>query len=354
MESAEVLALVGGHVEAEILLRNEYLAAENAILKSKLEGRLRFTHEERVRLAKIGKQLGRKALADVGPIVKPDTILKWFRELVAKKFDGSKHRRYPGRPRVDPEVERLVVRFAEANSTWGYDRIQGALANLGYEIADQTVGNILKRNGIPPAPTRSRNTTWADFIRAHADSIVAADFFTAEVLTGGGPVTFYVLFFIHLASRRVRIAGITEHPDEKWMMPIARNETMVDYGFLDGRRYLIHDRDGKFCPAFRRIIKDAGVEPLKLPARSPNLNPVAERWVKSVKTENLSRLVLFSEDALRRACSEYLRHYHEERNHQSFGNRLLFPEVSTTETEGRINCRERLGGLLKFYHRDAA
>lgn len=354
MESAEVLALVGGHVEAEILLRKEYLAAENAILKSKLEGRLRFTDEERVRLAKIGKQLGRKALADVGPIVKPDTILRWFRDLVAKKFDGSKHHRYPGRPRVDPEVERLVVRFAEANSTWGYDRIQGALANLGYEIADQTVGNILKRNGIPPAPTRSRNTTWADFIRANADSIVAADFFTAEVLTDGGPVTFYVLFFIHLASRRVRIAGMTEHPDEKWMMQIARNETMVDFGFLEGRRYLVHDRDGKFCPAFRRIIKDARVEPLKLPARSPNLNPVAERWVKSVKTENLSRLVLFSEDALRRACSEYLRHYHEERNHQSFGNRLLFPEVSTTETEGRINCRERLGGLLKFYHRDAA
>ena len=167
-------------------------------------------------------------------------------------------------------------------------------------------------------------------------------------------MTFYVLFFIHLASRRVRIAGMTAHPDEKWMMQIARNETMVDFGFLEGRRYLIHDRDGKFCPAFQRIIKDAGVEPLKLPARSPNLNPVAERWVKSVKVESLSRLVFFSEEALRRACSEYLGHYNEERNHQSLGNRLLFPEVSTTETVGRINCRERLGGLLKFYHRDAA
>ncbi len=351
MESAEVLALVGGHVEQEILLRNEYLAAENEILKCKLEGRLRFTDEERVRLAKIGKRLGRKALKDVGCIVKPDTILKWFRELVAKKFDGSKQRRYPGRPRVDPEIEKLVVRLAEANPTWGYDRIQGSLANLGHDISDQTVGNILRRNGIPPAPTRSRNTTWADFIRAHADSIVAADFFTAEVLTGGGPVTFYVLFFVHLASRRVRVAGITEHPDEQWITQIARNETRVDCGFLEGRRYLIHDRDGKFCPAFLRIIKDAGVEPLKLPARSPNLNPVAERWVKSVKVETLSRLVFFSEDALRRALGAYLSHYHKERNHQSLGNRLLFPEPVTLQTNGKIVCKERLGGLLKFYYR---
>ncbi len=158
---------------------------------------------------------------------------------------------------------------------------------------------------------------------------------------------------MHLASRRVRIAGITEHPNEQWMMQIARNETMVDCGFLEGRRYLIHDRDSKFCPAFQRIIKDAGVEPLKLPARSPNLNPIAERWVKSVKVEALSRLEFFSEEALRRASREYLHHYHEERNHQSFENRLLFPEPGTTEAGGRTTCSERLGGLLKFYYRRA-
>ncbi len=353
MESSEVLAIVGGHVAGEILLRNEYLAAENEILKSKLGKRLRFTDEERVRLAKIGKRLGRKALADVGCIVKPDTILKWFRELVAKKFDGSKNRRSPGRPRVDPEIEKLVLGVAEENPSWGYDRIQGALANLGYEISDETVGNILRRNGVPPAPTRSRNRTWADFIKSHCESIVATDFFTAEVLTSGGLVTFYVLFFIHLASRRVHIAGITEYPDEKWMMQIARNETMVDCGFLDGRRYLIHDRDGKYCPAFLAIIKEAGVEPLKLPARSPNLNPIAERWVKSVKVETLSRLVFFSEDSLRQALIQYVAHYHKERNHQSFDNHLLFPEPGSLQTEGEIACKERLGGLLKFYYRKA-
>lgn len=354
MESAEVLAIVAGHVEEEILLRNEYLAAENEILKSKIGKRLRFTDEERVRLAKIGKRLGRKALADVGCIVKPDTILKWFRELVAKKFDGSKNRRSRGRPRVDPEIEKQILRCAEENPTWGYDRIQGALANLGYEVSDETVGNILRRNGIPPAPVRSRNTTWADFIRSHADSIVATDFLTAEVLTKGGLLTYYVLFFIHLASRKVRVAGMTEYPNEEWMAQIARNETMVDYGFIEGKRYLIHDRDGKYCPAFLQIIKDAGVKPLKLPAHSPNLNPIAERWVKSVKVETLSRLVFFSEESLRQALIEYVAHYHKERNHQSFDNSLLFPDPSLSTAHGEIACKERLGGVLKFYYREAA
>ena len=168
MESVEVLALVGGHVEEEILLRNEYLAAENEILKSKLQGRPRFNDEERARLATLGKRLGRKALQDVGSIVKPDTILKWFRELVAKKFDGSMKRSYPGRPRIDPQIEKLIVDIARANPTWGYDRIPEALANLRHRISDQTVGNVLERNGLPPAPTRSKNTSWADFIRAHS------------------------------------------------------------------------------------------------------------------------------------------------------------------------------------------
>ena len=354
MESVEVLALVGGHVEKEILLRNEYLAAENEVLKSKLQGRLQFSDEERVRLATLGKQLGRKALQDVGSIVKPDTILKWFRELVAKKFDGSKKRSYPGRPRIDPQIEKLIVDIARANPTWGYDRIQGALANLGHRISDQTVGNVLKRNGLPPAPTRSKNTSWADFIRAHSESIVACDFFTAEVLSAGGPATFYVLFFVHLATRRVRVAGVTEHPNEEWMKQIARNETMADSGFLNGSRYLIHDRDTKFCASFRKILRDAGVEPLKLPSRSPNLNPVAERWVRSVKSETLSRLIVFSEESLRDTLREYLVHFHQERNHQSFENRLLFPRPGSTDDSGKIATKERLGGLLRFYHRVAA
>ena len=196
METNEVLAIVGGYVEQEILLRNEYLATGNEILRSRLGKQLRLTDYERIRLAKIAKQLGRKALEDVGPVFKPDTIFNWYSRLVAKKFDGSKQRRRTGRPRVDREVEKLVIRFAEENPCWEYDRIQEALANLGFMIDDQTVGNISKRNGIPPAPTRTRNSNWANFIRTHADSMVATDFLTAEVVTRGGLVTFYILFFV--------------------------------------------------------------------------------------------------------------------------------------------------------------
>ncbi len=183
------------------------------------------------------------------------------------------------------------------------------------------------------------------------DVLVATDFFTAEVWTLGGLVTFYVLFFIELSTRRVRLAGITPNPDERWMMQIARNETMVDWGFLDGKKYLIHDRDSKYCDAFIRIIKDADVIPVKLPAHSPNLNSYAERWVLSAKSQCLSKLLLFGEASLWHAVQQYLVHYHEER-HQSKDNSILTPVQD--RASGSVSCRQRLGGLLRFYYRDAA
>ena len=152
-------------------------------------------------------------LGELGAIVKPETILGWHRRLVAKKFDGSANRK-PGRPRVSREIEDLVVRFAQENKTWGYDRIAGALDNLGHAISDQTVGNILKRRGIPPAPERKKTTTWAEFVRSHLDVLAATDFLTVEVWTMKGLVTHYVLLFIHLATRKVEIGGITVHPNE--------------------------------------------------------------------------------------------------------------------------------------------
>jgi len=177
-----------------------------------------------------------------------------------------------------------------------------------------------------------------------------------EVLTLRGLVTYYVLFFIHLESRRVEVAGITPHPNEAWMMQTARNVTMDEWGFLDGCRYLLHDRDSKFTQSFRRIIESGGVTPVRLPARSPNLNAHAERWVKSVKEECLSKLIIFGEASLRRALREYVTHYHEERNHQGKGNILLFPSAPTegNRVDGSVCCNERLGGLLRYYHQEAA
>jgi putative transposase len=353
MDWAPILAVTGA-VEQELLARNEYLAAENCILKAQLKGRLKLSNAERAKLGEIGHRLGRNLLAEVATVAKPDTILAWYRKLVARKFDGWKGRRGPGRPRIKRELEQLIVRMAGENRDWGYDRIVGALANLGYEISDQTIGNVLRRHGLPPAPERKRSTTWPAFIRTHLALLAGTDFFTAEVLTLRGLVTYYVLFFIHLDSRRVDVGGITIHPDEPWMKQIARNVTMEEYGALRDCRYLLHDRDTKYTQSFRAIIASGQVDPLVLPARSPNLNAYAERWVRSVKEECLAKVMLFGERSLRRALREYVAYYHAERNHQGKGNVLLFPRDTDIDYEAPLRCRERLGGLLRYYYQEAA
>jgi putative transposase len=211
MDWARILACVTGRVDQELMARNDYLATENRILKAQLDARLKLSDAERAALGEIGHRLGRKVLAEVATVARPDTILAWYRKLVARKFDGSEARRGPGRPRVKRELEQLIVRMAHENRDWGYDRIVGALANLGFAISDQTVGNVLQRHGLLPAPERKHTTTWATFIRTHLALLAGTDFFTAEILTLRGLVTYYVLFFIHLESRRVEIAGITVH-----------------------------------------------------------------------------------------------------------------------------------------------
>jgi transposase InsO family protein len=346
---------ITGTVDQELLLRNEYLVTENRMLRNQIKGRIRLTDGERKALAEIGQKLGRQAVAEVAKIVKPDTILAWHRRLVAKKFDGSPQRKAPGRPMIDQEFETLIVRMAEENRSWGYDRIVGALANLGLTVSDQMVGNVLKRHGIAPAPERKTTTTWKEFIRRHMDVLVAMDFFTAEVWTLGGLVTYYVLFCLHLSSRKVHVAGVTPHPNDAWMMQVARHVTMEEWGLLSLGQYLIHDRDTKFCAAFQQLIDDAGVTRVPLPPRSPNLNAYAERWVRSVKEECLARLILFGEASLRHALTQYVAHFHHERNHQGKGNVLLFPTVNhDAERAGPLQCRERLGGLLKYYTCEAA
>jgi hypothetical protein len=245
--------------------------------------------------------------------------------------------------------------MAKENPSWGYDRIVGALANLGHRLSHQTVRNILRRHSLSPAPKRKQAVSWKDFIRSHWDVLVGMDFFTAEVLTLKGLLTYYVLFFSHLETRRVSLAGFTPYPDQEWMEQQARNMTMEQWGCLKGCRYLLHDRDRKFCSSFRELIESGSVKPIRLPARSPNLNSYAERWVRSVKEECLSKLMLFGESSLRRALQQYMLHYHEERNHQGKENRILFPSQTTARRkEGAVQCRERLGGLLKYYDREAA
>jgi len=352
---ARLLAYVTGMVNQRLLLQNEYLLAENIILRAHLPSRLLLSDPERSTLAVVGKRLGRQGLEPVASAAKPDTILAWFRKLVAHKFDGSRHRVYPGRPPLGRKLSELIVRLARENSGWGYDRIAGALAILGHRVSDQSVGNVLRPFGIPPAPKRCQQTSWADFIRSHMAVLAGIDFFTVEVLTWRGLATYYVLFFLHLETRRVTLAGITRHPTEDWMLQMARRAVDPIDGALLPVRFVLHDRDTKFCAPFRDTLRSAGVRPLTLPARSPNLNSFAERWVRSIKSECLSKLILFGEGSLRRAVTQFLQHYHLERPHQGKDNQLLFPSPISPPSRhaGRIQCHERLGGLLKFYQRTA-
>ena len=305
------------------------------MLREQLGGRrLRFNDNQRRRLATKAKGLGRKILAEVATIVTPETLLAWHRKLIAQKYDGS-GKRGPGRPRTAGETENLVVRMAEENRDWGLRRIQGALSNLGHEIARSTIAEILARHGIEPAPERSRKTTWKEFLSRHWELIAATDFFTVEVWTRRGLQRLMVLFFIDLSTRKVEIAGIAKVANGLWMSQIARNLTDAEQGILTGKGYLIHDRDPLFTAEFLNTITDAGVKSVKLPPQSPNLNAYAERFVRSIKESCLERMIFFGEESLRTAIQNFVSHYHSERNHQGLANRLISPEPGPRVTRAR-------------------
>jgi transposase InsO family protein len=244
--------------------------------------------------------------------------------------------------------------MATENRDWGYGRIQGALANLGHLVARGTIANILKQHGLEPARERSRKTTWKEFLARHWEVLVAADFFTVEVWTSRGLRRYVVLFLIDLSTRRVEIAGVAAQANGLWMAQVARNLSDDVDGFLKEKRYLIHDRDPLFTAEFQAILNASGVQSVKLPARSPNLNAHAERFVRTIKESCLERMILFGEGSLRKAIREFVSHYHFERNHQGLDNHLIVSDESHARNEGPIRRRERLGGMLNYYYREAA
>jgi hypothetical protein len=204
--------------------------------------RLRFTDDQRRRLASKAKLVGRRLLNDIANIVTPDTLLAWHRKLIANKYTGTA-KRGPGRPRIIHEIESLVVRRAQENRDWGYRRILGAMSNLGHHLGRGTVANILKTKGIEPAPERVRKTTWKEFLSRHWELMVAADFFTVEVWTARGLQRYIVLFFMELSTRRIEVAGIASEANGLWMSQIARNLSDAVDGLVRGKGYLIHDRE---------------------------------------------------------------------------------------------------------------
>ena len=250
-------------------------------------------------------------------------------------------------------ISELIVRMAQENHAWGYTLIQGALANLNHKVGRGTIANVLKRNGIEPSPERNRRTPWSTFLRAHWKVLAASDFLTVEIWTAKGLVTHYLLFVISLADRVVTITGITTRPDESWMLQIGRNMIDSQSGALCAKQYLIIDRDTKYSHQFRRLIQDNGTEVIRLPAKSPNLNAYAERFVRSIKDECLDRMIFVGQASLRRAVAEYMDHYHAERNHQGLANRLIVP-AAMPANGGAVHRHTRLGGTLNFYYRQAA
>ncbi|TWT54783.1 Integrase core domain protein [Rubripirellula amarantea] len=333
----------------------DYLFTENAVLREKLGGgRIVLNDDQRRRLAVKGKVLGRKRLSEIRTLFTPDTILRWHRQLVAKKWDYSDRKeKKSGRPRIRQVIVDLTVKFAKENPMWGYDRISGALANVGNHICDSTIGNILKAHGIEPVPTRRRTGSWEIFLKSHWDVIAATDFTTVEVWTKGGLTTFYLLFVMELKTRRVNFAGCTANPNEAWMQTIARELTNHEDGFLNEKKYLIMDRDATFSKSFRACLQCEGGMPVRLPPRSPNLNAHLERFFGTLKSECLHKLILFGETATRKAVRSFLEHYHTERNHQGLGNELIVPMDRPTDLDAKIETTERLGGLLRSYRRAA-
>ena len=276
--------------------------------------------------------------------------------MAAQKYDSSKKR--VGRPRKKKDIRKLVIAMALANLGWGYTKIRDALrTGLKIEIGRTTVANILLEEGIEPAPEREKKRTWKQFMKSHWNTLYACDFFSVEALGPFGTIRYMVFFVIELKSRAVDIAGIAVDPGEAWMNQVARNLTDPVDGFLRSAKHMIHDRDPLFTEAFIAILEAGGVKGVKIPAQSPNCNPYAERFVKTIKYECLNHFIIFGERHLRHLIKEFVEYYMTERFHQGIGGQLIRKQVGPTNddgADGKVACRSRLGGMLNYYYREAA
>ncbi len=330
--------------EIEILvLRHQLRLLERQVARPQLRP------ADRALLAAFSRVLPRRACASF--LVTPATLLRWHRELVARRWTYP-HRR-PGRPGTPLEVRELVLRLARENPVWGYRRIQGELLGLGIKVAASTVWEILRREGIEPAPRRLESS-WAEFLRRQAASILECDFLTVDTLFFK---RLYVLFFIEVASRRVHIAGITANPDGAWVTQQARNLVMCleDEGVR--MRFLIRDRDSKFTASFDEVFRSEGMRVIRAPVRAPRARAHAERWVGSLRRECLDRLLILGRRHLASVVRVYVQHYNEHRPHRSRGQRpplakpppISEPASLSRLLPERLRRRDQLGGLLHEY-----
>jgi putative transposase len=351
-----LFALLGASTDAQLARSVEFLKAENRILRDKLPKRLTVTKQERNRLVKLGKGLG-SAIKDLITIVSPRTFARWMAGD-KKPVSAKKEERKPGRPRTAEDIRELVLRLAN-ESGWGYTRILGELKKLGIgTVSRSTVVNILKDAGLDPGPKRGVGT-WDDFITRHTATLWAADFLSVKTWTMNGVVDLYLLFLIHIGTRKVIISNPTASPDAKWVAQQARNATMTmdDWGLPAS--YLIIDHDSKFAKHFDEVFAADGTKVIRVGPLAPNMNAYAERFVQTLRVECLDHFVVCGEKHLRHLVKEFVTHYHEERPHQGRGNMPLSAGGADEPqflpfTTGEVVCRERLGGLLRHYSRVAA
>ena len=339
--------------DVEIMLLRQQLR----ILQRHQPRPLRVSRWEKLALLVLARQLttmttsARGKLGQVVFLFKPDTLLKWHRELVRRKWTFKKPATR-GRPPISSELEALLVRLATENPTWGYGKLEGELGKLGYDIGRSTIKDVLRRKGVPPAPDRGKHTsTWRTFLAHYQDQIVACDFFTVET---AWLKTLYVLFFIELGSRRVHLAGCTSSPTSAWVTQQARQ---FSWNFQDGGvpvRFLIHDRDASFPTAFDAVFTSEEATIIRTPVRAPNANAFAERWIRSVREECLDKLLILSERHLNQVLTVYVDYYNRARPHQGIAQECPVPSQRSTVRDGPIERRDMLGGVLHDYYRRAA
>src|SRR3954470_3492285 len=287
----------------------------------------RLTRGEQLTLAVLAAALARLTAGPRGQLdqylllFKPDTILKWHRELVRRKWTYRRTHR-GGRPTIPAEVDALIVRLARENPRWGHRRIQGELGKLGHTVSASAVRAALRRHRVPPPPQRRRATSWREFINRHKDQLLACDFFPVETLF---LKTLHVLFFLEVGTRRMHLAGCTAHPTTAWVTQQARQLAWTLQEAGASPRFLIHDRDAKFPPAFDTVFAAEGLEIVRTPYRSPTANAYAERWVRSVRGECLDQLLLVNEAHLRHVLTDYIAHYNQARPHQGIAQRAPIP-----------------------------
>jgi transposase len=345
---------LGQKSESEKTLEILLLRRQLAIVERTLAKPVRPSRGEKLTLAilaaKLKAQTGRtaKELGEIIRIVQPETVLKWHREAVRRKWTQQK-RNSGGRPRTARAIEQLVVRLAREND-WGNGKIEGELLKLGYDLSDETVAHILKRHGIPPAPERRPSPSWRHLMTHYQDQLLACDFFTVETLF---LQTIYVFFFIEVGTRRVHFAGCTSHPTGVWVTQQARQVIWDLSDREPALRFLIRDRDMKFTAAFDTVFRSEGMTVIRTPVRAPNANCYAERWIRSARDECLDKLLIFNQAYLRRVMRDYITYYNTARPHQGIDQNLPIPR-RLSDARGPVRCRKVLGGILHDYYREAA